>query len=434
MVFLVSESSRIITLLASGSKIKRKESLTAIERDCDENIQYASIEEIKSYCSWIIPHLVNLVSDPVESYREGSLRILSKLCEYVYTSDCFIPHITQILVKRLTIKESLEESEEVRLCSLKLLKSILQKLQNGSSCVDDYCLILSHSLRDSFHEAKVLSCDILRVLAKKFPSLFYHSAETVLKPLLNNVVHQQHKVRVATVEAIGVVFEYCNGKFVDYTIAPLTQRLFDPSIAVRKAVIQVVGEWLLNLMDRYSYHSKLVPLILSGYIDECEEIRDEATALWDDVGLKFQKENEEDLKDKIDFDPGKQSHYPSNQTRPNFVLSFSFSNQVVLSPTRNSFSVIILLNLFHELQRCLSTNFWVISGSSNSISSGIFLEPRPTLHLVSCDPIALVFNLFALFQFLNEDIHRIIADLQNNFLSFSDGCFFSIQLINGLLE
>lgn len=318
MVFLVSESSRIITLLASGSKIKRKESLTAIERDCDENIQYASIEEIKSYCSWIIPHLVNLVSDPVESYREGSLRILSKLCEYVYTSDCFIPHITQILVKRLTIKESLEESEEVRLCSLKLLKSILQKLQNGSSCVDDYCLILSHSLRDSFHEAKVLSCDILRVLAKKFPSLFYHSAETVLKPLLNNVVHQQHKVRVATVEAIGVVFEYCNGKFVDYTIAPLTQRLFDPSIAVRKAVIQVVGEWLLNLMDRYSYHSKLVPLILSGYIDECEEIRDEATALWDDVGLKFQKENEEDLKDKIDFDPGKQSHYPSNQTRPNF--------------------------------------------------------------------------------------------------------------------
>ncbi|VDK33260.1 unnamed protein product [Taenia asiatica] len=318
MVFLVSESSRVITLLSSNSKIKRKESLTAIERDCDENIQYASAEELKSYCSWVIPHLVNLVADPVESYREGSIRVLSKLCEYVDASDCFIPYVTQMLVKRLTVKESLEESEEVRLCSLKLLNGILQRLQNGSSCVDDYCLIISHSLKDSFHEVKVLCCDILRVLAEKFPSLFYHSAEPVLKPLLNNVVHQQHRVRVATVEAIGVVFKHCNGKFVDYTIAPLTQRLFDPSIAVRKAVIQVVGEWLLNLMDRYSYHSKLIPLILSGFIDECKEIRDEATALWDDVGLKFEKENENDLKDKIDFDPGKQSHYPPNQVRSNF--------------------------------------------------------------------------------------------------------------------
>ncbi|VDM17209.1 unnamed protein product [Hydatigera taeniaeformis] len=319
MVFLVSESSRVITLLSSDSKIRRKESLNAIEHDCDENLRHASTEEINSYCSWLIPHLVNLVADPVESYREASIRILSKLCSYVDVSDCFIPCVTHMLVKRLTVKESLEDSEEVRLCSLNLLRSMLHKLQNGSSCVDDYCLILSHCLKDSFHEVKVVCCDILQILPTKFPSLFYHAAEPVLKPLLNNVVHQQHKVRVATIEAISVVFEHCNGKFVDSAIAPLTQRLFDPSIAVRKAVIRVVGEWLLNLMDRYSYHSKLIPLILSGYIDECKEIRDEAIALWDDVGLKFQNENENDLKDKIDFDPGKPSHYPPNQVRPNFV-------------------------------------------------------------------------------------------------------------------
>ena len=284
MVFLVSETSRAITLLSSDSKVKRKESLAAIEQDCKENIRNASADELKSYCSLIIPHIVNLLSDPVESHRERSLLILSKLCEYTDSSDCFIPYVTQILLKRLTVKDSREESEEIRLCSLKLLYNILLKLSNCSSCIDDYCLILQHSLEDNFHEVKVACCDILRILANKFSSLFYHTAEPLLKPLLKNIVHQQHKVRLATVEAVGVVFERCNGKFVDYTVAPLTQRLFDPSVAVRKAVIQVVGEWLLNLPDRYSYHAKLIPLILSGQIDESAEIRDEAIALWDDIG------------------------------------------------------------------------------------------------------------------------------------------------------
>ncbi|KAL5103833.1 Dynein assembly factor 5 axonemal [Taenia crassiceps] len=403
MVFLVSESSRVITLLSSDSKLKRKESLTAIERDCDENIQHASVEEIRSYCSWVIPHLVNLVADPVESYREGSLRILSKLCECVDVSDCFIPYVTQMLVKRLTVKESLEESEEVRLCSMKLLNGILQKLQNGSSCVDDYCLILSHSLMDSFHEVKVLCCDILQVLAVKFPSLFYHSAEPILKPLLNNIVHQQHKVRVATVEAVGVVFEHCNGKFVDYTIAPLTQRLFDSSIAVRKAVIRVVGEWLLNLMDRYSYQSKLIPLILSGYIDECEEIRNEAAALWEDVGLKFEKENENDLKDKIDFDPGKQLHYPPNQARPNFgcreLLSRTASRLLPglcndlrdwQEATRHKAAGLLPIVLFHIESGVTQHTQLLVTGLANGIAEALLRITSATgsgsIHLILMSP------------------------------------------------
>nr|CDS26635.1 HEAT repeat containing protein 2 [Hymenolepis microstoma] len=317
MGFTLSESSRAINLLRSDSKIKRKESLTAIEQDVCDNLSLADINDIKKYCSWIIPPLVSLISDPVESHRDRVLGILSTLCKHVEESSCFIPHVTQALVKRFTVDSSYEESEEIRLNSLKLLLAILEKIQSASSCFDDYCIILQKSLEDSFHEVKVTCCRILCVLAKKFSSLFYHSAEPLLNTLLRNIVHQQHKVRFATIEAIGVVFMHCNGKFVDITITPLTQRLFDPSISVRKAVVQVTGEWLLNLPDRYSYHTKLIPLILSGQMDECNEIREEALAIWHDVGLKFQKENENDLKDKIDFDPGPPSHYPADQLRPN---------------------------------------------------------------------------------------------------------------------
>uniref|UniRef100_A0A5K3FUN3 HEAT repeat-containing protein 2 n=2 Tax=Mesocestoides corti TaxID=53468 RepID=A0A5K3FUN3_MESCO len=317
MVFRVTDTSRVITLLSSDSKLKRRDSLVAIELDFEENLENATVDDVKDYCSRIIPHLVNSITDPVESHREKSLRILSKLCERVDASDCFLPYVTQVFVKSLASKESLEISEEIRLCSLKLLHQILLKLRNGACYVADFCLILQYALEDNFHEVKIVCCDLLRVLATKFSSSFYHSAEPVLKPLLKNVVHQQHRVRVATVEAAGVVFKHCNGKFVDYTIAPLTQRLFDPSPAVRQAVVKVVGDWLLNLIDRYSYHAKLIPLILSGKMDESEDIRVDADSLWHDIGLKFQKENENDLKDKIDFDLGKPEHYPPNQTRPN---------------------------------------------------------------------------------------------------------------------
>lgn len=67
-------------------------------------------------------------------------------------------------------------------------------------------------------------------------------------------------------------------------VSHLAQRLFDPVPSVRMAVIQVVGGWLLDLPDRYSYQPKLIPLLLSGFNDETLEIREEAEGLWHDIG------------------------------------------------------------------------------------------------------------------------------------------------------
>lgn len=52
----------------------------------------------------------------------------------------------------------------------------------------------------------------------------------------------------------------------------LAQRLFDDSPAVRRAVTEVVGNWLLEFIDRYSYHHKLIPLLLTSQTDEIAEI------------------------------------------------------------------------------------------------------------------------------------------------------------------
>ncbi|PNJ23247.1 DNAAF5 isoform 4, partial [Pongo abelii] len=124
------------------------------------------------------------------------------------------------------------------------------------------------------------------------------------------------KVRVAAIEATGAVIQFGNGKSVDDVLSHFAQRLFDDVPQVRRAVASVVGGWLLHLRDRYSFFHKLIPLLLSSLNDEVPEVRQLAASLWEDVGLQWQKENEEDLKDKLDFAPPTPPHYPPHERRP----------------------------------------------------------------------------------------------------------------------
>ena len=82
----------------------------------------------------------------------------------------------------------------------------------------------------------------------------------------------------------GDVIQNGSGKSVDDVVSHLAQRLFDQAPAVRSAVVDVVGLWLLDLCDRYSYFHKLIPLLLTGIQDEVPEIRKKADALWHDIG------------------------------------------------------------------------------------------------------------------------------------------------------
>nr|CAH8861988.1 unnamed protein product [Trichobilharzia regenti] len=141
-------------------------------------------------------------------------------------------------------------------------------------------------------------------------------SESIISPMLSNLTHQHSKVRLETVLALEKVLLHSQGKLVDNVIPPLTQRLFDSSLAVRQAVIKLIGSWLLDLPDRYSYQTRLLPLLLSGLIDESDDIRSVTVDLWHRIGLKFEKENEEQLKDKLDFDKGAPFSYPYGCKRP----------------------------------------------------------------------------------------------------------------------
>ena len=52
-------------------------------------------------------------------------------------------------------------------------------------------------------------------------------------------------------QTIGIVISYGDGKNVDDVVSHLAQRTFDSAPTVRAALTGIIGDWLLNLRDRY---------------------------------------------------------------------------------------------------------------------------------------------------------------------------------------
>uniref|UniRef100_A0A8C3Q0L7 Dynein axonemal assembly factor 5 n=1 Tax=Chrysolophus pictus TaxID=9089 RepID=A0A8C3Q0L7_CHRPC len=166
--------------------------------------------------------------------------------------------------------------------------------------------------------SKCVACVENRVLEVSVSLLtehFHMQSESLIKPLMQTISHQHYRVRVDVIQATGTVIQFGNGKSVDDVLSHLAQRLFDEIPKVRQAVTTVVGEWLLHLRDRYSYFHKLIPLLLSSVTDDIPENITLAWTYWEKIGLQWEKENEEDLKDKMDFSVPP-SHYPKGVTRP----------------------------------------------------------------------------------------------------------------------
>lgn len=129
--------------------------------------------------------------------------------------------------------------------------------------------------------------------------------------------YNNFRVRKDIIDCLCDVVMYGNNKSVSDSCSHLAQRLFDQASIVRSSVIRLVATWLLDLPDRYSYQHKLIPLLLTGLVDEALEIKEMAESLWWDVGVKYERENDQDLKDKSDFLNKPLDTYPAECTRFN---------------------------------------------------------------------------------------------------------------------
>lgn len=59
--------------------------------------------------------------------------------------------------------------------------------------------------------------------------------------------------------------------------------------------MELIKNWLLNLPERVSYISRLLPYVLTTLVDPVPRIREKGCEALEDLGTQFQKDNEEDV-------------------------------------------------------------------------------------------------------------------------------------------
>ncbi|XP_020503564.2 dynein axonemal assembly factor 5 [Labrus bergylta] len=402
--------ARHLNCLNEDNKATRKRALELIKRETvDKGLCSSVLQEVFSA---LLKPLLKCLSDPMERCRETAITTVTEFIRCVPRPEESLPYLMPCLAQRLGEKEILEPAEELRLSAVELLTLTVEVCGTHSApYLNDMINILQRTVVDPFPDVKRESCKCTMSLAKSLPEHFHMQAESLVKPLMQTIAHQHSRVRVSVIEATGAVIQHGTGKNVDDVLSHLAQRLFDDSPQVRKAVTVIVGNWLLHMRDRYSYFHKLIPLLLSSITDEIPEIRLLAADLWKHVGAQWEKENEEDIKDKMDFLLTPPSFYPQGVERPGLgcrelvvrnlgrlVPAISHDVTDWLVPTRVRTSQLLAVLLLHaedhstqHLQPLLATFYRACTDTegdvvTNSLSAakllGTFVPPDVFLKLM----------------------------------------------------
>jgi hypothetical protein len=231
----------------------------------------------------------------------------------------------------LTTKES---SEEIRLLLLRLVDAVLRnallRLKAASilhAYAFDVLLILLACAHDDYHEVAIESCATLQLLSDNLVSVVKHFSVALVRSLAPKLLpNRLARVRVAAIhtiralvtcpdtakckgsgsEAIVDLLGYCDENVIPVSafygaeassvrvnyFAKLGQ---DTNPRVRLAFIEMISDWMLNLPDRYDHESRLLPYLLNGLGDDCEDMTGLAMSTLRELGERYEREQGEEV-------------------------------------------------------------------------------------------------------------------------------------------
>lgn len=304
--------SSIISSIESEDRKKRKKVLDELIEEFSkynaENPEFVTLFDAVRTVLW------GCVNDKAETVRDTAIQLLKDLLQKLPCNNKYLEEIIPVLLYRLEDTDQREPSEEMRLKLAELLNLILEKYQPHIELfVPDIVQVLTHTLTEKYSKIRQESAKCCKILAGVGGMVMYEHGCKLVKPIISSFKHNHSKTRIGAVEAFSAVMKEANWKNLDAQLCfgSLGERLFDDNPAVRLAVVELLGNWLLNLRDRYSFFGRLVPLILSCLSDEQPEVSARAWSVWSAAGRQYLAENEQDLKEKMDFLDEKPVHYPA---------------------------------------------------------------------------------------------------------------------------
>ena len=228
----------------------------------------------------------------------------------------------------------MEPSEEVRELHCKLLSTLLDAVIRKEAYAvlgpyfHDTILFLHASAVDPYPTLRVAALRELARLAAsdKFANTMHHYCPALIKAIMPSLRHKHSKARKACVEAVEALVacpnrSKCKGGGSDAIVDLVGYReenvlplcafysgetrinyfgnlVADKSPSVRLAFYGMLAKWMTSLLDRWDHSGRLLPFLLTGLIDETEEIQNLTLETLDELGQQYEEEHADEVVEK----------------------------------------------------------------------------------------------------------------------------------------
>lgn len=198
--------------------------------------------------------LFQLFADPGEKCRETAISLVASLVEDLAPENLenLLPLLLAALLARFRSLPFPEQSEEIRLELLHLLRSLMDKGKEFiASYAGDIIDGLAKALTDTCPDAKKECCEIIRKIVLFFdPERISNACGPMLSALIGNLKHQHWKVRRATLDCLGALLSEENIMLdhVEEVLPHLSMILSDRTAAVRHSLTECLQLWLVQGM------------------------------------------------------------------------------------------------------------------------------------------------------------------------------------------
>ncbi|EFC50399.1 predicted protein [Naegleria gruberi] len=267
------------------------------------------VDYMKFFFSHIYQPLLKLFSNETEYCRETSVKLIATFISYASRSEIeeSLPFMIPILEERMKgPKEKFnEESEEVRVSLVKLMKLLIEKCTSIFEDAD-YLQAAIHFLEkafEDFHAVKIEACGcvVSLCLSLKETTIKLFSG-SLIKKLVPHLKHQRFNVRSDVLEAIKHLVSCGSVEVLEELHSPLRELCLDRSSAVRQKLLDVVIDWTLNLRDKYSFQHNFVYYLVLLSSDEIDTISKSAFDYILEAGRQFENDHEDEVNETRMYD------------------------------------------------------------------------------------------------------------------------------------
>ncbi|KAG0579915.1 hypothetical protein KC19_4G134300 [Ceratodon purpureus] len=288
----------------------------------------------------VIKPLLRRFGDPSEKCRILAISILHKLLFEVPSAVIvLLPYILPVIGERMPLKVPLgptsdedellkdppkiqallvEPSEEVRLQLVQFMRSLLKQAPRLiQAFASDVTSILVAGTFDTHPDVLMEAFAALELLGEIMEYRLKPVGKQLVRVCHRSLSHNHSRVRVAALKAIcrltmcgahDAIYEltaYRDPNLVPikafYEPCPKTQYLAmlttDKNPVVREELYRTVARWLRELGERKEHECRLLPYLLTGFQDSCPHLQTLAFELMEGVGLQYEEENENEVKD-----------------------------------------------------------------------------------------------------------------------------------------